>query len=222
MLFLADRIPSASHSEGKPLLFRRRLGNRPMTMLPAVLLLAGLNGAAESVPALPAQESPAGSSELKVSNRRHHQAALRLGEATRSGRHEIVIPMHFVAPLEETVGNVRAELVLPGPWKFQKAELPEASRWKVSVRQRKQQGEGASPQTVLALTFSAGSRAILTGILGLLQLASSEEDAAVPSLKVAKLETSPPVPEVVGPGASAPLPQVPPVNPAQTCFFFSH
>ncbi|MBI4444217.1 MAG: hypothetical protein HY649_12705 [Acidobacteria bacterium] len=193
-----------------------------MTILTAVLLLVGLMGAAESVTAWPAQESPTASSGQEVSNRQHHKAALHLGEATRSGRYEIVIPLHFVAPLEETVGNVHAELVLPGPWKFQKAELPEQSRWKVSVRQRKQEREGATPQTVLELTFSAGSRAIVTGILGLLQLASTEEDAAVPSLEVAKLETSPPVQEVVGPEAASPLPQAPPVNPAQTCFFFSH
>ncbi|MBI4463704.1 MAG: hypothetical protein HY647_03270 [Acidobacteria bacterium] len=125
------------------------------------------------------------------------------------------------------MGEIRAKLVLPeGPWDFRKVELPEKAHWKVSVRQRKQagepEGESPPPQTLLELTFSAGSRAILSGMLGLLRISLPEEGTRPPHLTVAHLETSPPVPEVVGTDTPLPLPQGPPINPAVSCFFFTH
>ena len=189
-----------------------------------LLLLAVVLGTWQRL-ALAAQEETgkeAAETERKPGPSLHFAAMSRLPEG------EILIPLHFIAAPEETVGEIRLELRVPeGPWEFRKMELPEKSLWKVSVarRQRREEkgGEKPAPQTVWELTFSAGSRAIRNGWIGSLLFSVKGAGApAPPSLEVAKLETAPPVAEALGGDVPFALPDAPPINPAQTCFFFTH
>ena len=66
------------------------------------------------------------------------EAKLDFGEPARTREREAAIPVYFRAPQGEAVGSIRAEVAVPqGLWKFQKAEAPKGSWWKISARQKK-------------------------------------------------------------------------------------
>jgi len=99
---------------------------------------------------------------------------------------------------------------------------------KASAKERTARSGGVETR-VIEMDVSYGSRAIRNGTLGFLVFSlpatGSATDALPEELAVEKLETGPPVPELVSPGSAPrpmPLPSEPPLNPAQTCFFFSH
>ena len=94
------------------------------------------------------------------------EAKLDFGEPARTREREAAIPVYFRAPQGKAVGSIRAEVaVLQGLWKFQKAESPKGSWWKISARQKKpaakEEPAKAGRFLVMELSISAGSRAIL-------------------------------------------------------------
>ncbi len=159
------------------------------------------------------------------------ESALVLEKAIRSSQREAKVPVQFTAAAGETVGLIRAQVMVPpGPWRFRKLALPKGSRLKASAKEKKPvetSGETkTSGQTVIEFSFSSGSRAIPNGLIGYLQFSLSEPEAELPeSLLLARLETFPPESEaepVASSEDSLPLPAEPPLNPIQSCFFFSH
>jgi hypothetical protein len=155
---------------------------------------------------------------------------LQLGDATRSRDRDATIPLIFTPRRGEPAGTVRAELTLPvGPWRFQRAEAPPRSGWKVSARQRRQTSPGTAPApetTLIELNIAAGSRALPGGLVGYLRFRLDERSSPLPAgVTVGKWETEPPAIEVVGPGSPAEFPSPstdPSLSPTVTCFFFTH
>ena len=153
---------------------------------------------------------------------------LQLGDPTRSRDRDATIPLIFTPRRGEPAGTVRAEVTLPqGPWRFQRAEAPPRSGWKVSARQRRpSQGSAATPgTTTIELDISAGSRALPGGLLGYLRFRLEERSSSLPAgLTVGKLETEPPAIEVAAPPpAEFPgLSTDPSLSPSVACFFFTH
>ena len=170
-----------------------------------------------------------------ASEARSSESKLELGKSSQAANRKISLPLHFTAAEGETVGSIRAEIVVPeGDFEFDRVVLPKDSRLKVSAKKRKEaskdNGRERTRQTVIEATFSAGSRAIRNGLIGFLQLDVSQQGKAepapeLPGITIRKLETSPPEPELLmGEPASLPpsLPSEPPTNPAVGCFFFTH
>lgn len=173
--------------------------------------------------------------EGATSETRSSESKLELGKSSQAAGRKISLPLHFTAAEGETVGNIRAEIVVPeGDFEFDRVSLPKDSPLKVSAKKRKEESkdnEGKrTRQTVIEATFSAGSRAIRNGLIGFLQLDISklgraESAPKIPGITVRKLETSPPEPELLmGEPSQRPLsmPSEPPTNPAVGCFFFTH
>jgi hypothetical protein len=152
------------------------------------------------------------------------------GDPTRSRDRDAVIPLIFTPRRDEPAGTIRVELTLPsGPWRFQRAEAPPRSGWKISSRQRRLPAQGsAAPaeSTLIELNISAGSKALPGGLIGYLRFRLQDRDSPLPAgVTVGKLETEPPAFEVVAPQAPAGFPGLsndPSLNPTVTCFFFGH
>ena len=173
--------------------------------------------------------------EEEASGTRISESKLELGKAGHAAGRENSFPLHFTAAEGETVGVIRAEIVVPeGDFEFDRLSLPKDSRLKVSTKNKKEESKNRegkrAQQTVIEATFSAGSRAIRNGLIGYLQLVVSRQGRAesarkIPDITIRKLETSPPVPELLmGAPSSRPpsLPADPPSSPAVGCFFFTH
>ncbi len=173
--------------------------------------------------------------EGATSETRSSESKLELGKSSQAAGRKISLPLHFTAAEGETVGSIRAEIVVPeGHFEFDRVSLPKDSPLKVSAKKRKEESkdnEGKrTRQTVIEATFSAGSRAIRNGLIGFLQLDISklgraESAPKIPGITVRKLETSPPEPELLMGEPSQRLlsmPAEPPTNPAVGCFFFTH
>ncbi len=176
--------------------------------------------------------------EEEASGTRISESILELGKAGHAAGRENSFPLHFTAAVGETVGVIRAEIVVPeGDFEFDRVVLPKDSRLKVSTKKRNEESEKSKDnegertrQTVIETTFSAGSRAIRNGLIGFLQLDVSRQGKAeavpkLPGITIRKLETSPPEPELLmgEPTSRSPsLPSEPPANPAVGCFFFTH
>ena len=159
------------------------------------------------------------------------EAKLDFGEPARTREREAAIPVYFRAPQGKAVGSIRAEVAVPQSlWKFQKAEAPKGSWWKISARQKKpaakEEPAKAGRFLVMELRISAGSRAIREGLIGHLRFRSVQSGSPLPGpLEVRKLEVSPPTaepPETEPPANLPPMTDEPPLNPAQGCFFFTH
>ena len=175
--------------------------------------------------------------ERVASEARSSESKIELGKSSQSAGRKISLPLHFTAAEGETVGSIRAEIVVPeGHYEFDRVVLPKGSRLKVSAKKRKEEskdndneGKGTR-QTVIEATFSAGSRAIRDGLIGFLQLEVSklgraESAPKLPGITIRKLKTSPPEPELLMGEPSQrplPMPSEPPTNPAVGCFFFTH
>jgi hypothetical protein len=154
------------------------------------------------------------------------ESKLVLGKPASSAERTIAIPLFFTAAEGETVGRIQAQIDLPeGGWKFGKAEPPKNSHLQVTAKQRMEEagkrGEKSVRHAVIELSISAGSHAIRNGLIGYLQFSLPEMGTPpTGSPTVAKLETSPPVPEGA---AEKPLPlPTEPIPPVVGCFFFSH
>ncbi len=173
--------------------------------------------------------------EGATSETRSSESKLELGKTSQAAGREISLPLHFTAAEGETVGSIRAEIVVPeGHFEFDRVLLPKDSRLKVSAKKRKEESkdnEGKrTRQTVIEATFSAGSRAIRNGLIGFLQLDISklgraESAPKIPGITIRKLETSPPEPELLMSEPSQrpfSMPSEPPTSPAVGCFFFTH
>jgi hypothetical protein len=148
--------------------------------------------------------------------------------AGRPGRGFVGFPMEFTAAPGETIGAIRAELVVPqGGSKLLKVELPPGSRLKVSVRQQKPDkgGKAKRGEAALELNFSAGQHAIRDGLIGTLQFSLPALEGPAPQApRLLLLGTSPPQIVEATPSSEAPseLPPGPVANPSVGCFFFSH
>ncbi len=173
--------------------------------------------------------------EGAASEARSSESKIELGKSSQSAGRKLSLPLHFTAAEGETVGSIRAEIVVPeGHFEFDRVVLPNDSRLKVSAKKRREESkdnEGEpTRQTVIEATFSAGSRAIRNGLLGFLQLDVSNQGRReavpkIPGITIRKLETSPPEPELLmGEPSQRPfsMPSEPPTNPAVGCFFFTH
>ncbi len=175
--------------------------------------------------------------EEVASETRSSGSKLELGKSSQTAGRKLSLPLHFTAAEGESVGSIRAEIVVPeGHFEFDRVVLPKASRLKVSAKKRTEESkdkdnEGKpTRQTVIEATFSAGSRAIRNGLIGFLQLDVSklgraESDPKIPGITIRKLETSPPEPELLmGEPSQRPfsMPSEPPTSPAVGCFFFTH
>ena len=175
--------------------------------------------------------------EWAVTETRSSESKLELGKSSQSAGRKISLPLHFTAAEGETVGSIRAGIVVPeGHFEFDRVVLPKDSRLKVSAKKRNEESKDKDTegkptrQTVIEATFSAGSRAIRNGLIGFLQLDVSklgraESAPKIPGITIRKLETSPPEPELLmGAPSSRPpsLPADPPSSPAVGCFFFTH
>ena len=154
---------------------------------------------------------------------------LRPGEAARSRDRDAMVPLIFTPHPDEPAGSIRVEMTLPsGPWKFQRAEAPPRSEWKVSARQRRQPPqESETPAvTTLDLNISAGSKTLPEGLIGYLRFRLEERGSPLPAgITVGKLEAEPPAIEVVAPRSPGEFPGLsndPSLSPTVTCFFFSH
>ena len=171
----------------------------------------------------------------EASGKRISESKLELGKAGHAAGRENSFPLHFTAAEGETVGVIRAEIVVQeGDFEFDRLSLPKDSRLKISTKKRNEENKNLegqrARQTVIEATFSAGSRAIRNGLIGYLQLGVSRQGRAksareIPDINIRKLETSPPEPELLmGAPSSQPssLSADPPSNPAVGCFFFTH
>jgi hypothetical protein len=148
---------------------------------------------------------------------------LRLGDPSRSRDRDARVPLVFTPRRGEPAGTIRVELTLPsGPWKFDRAEAPPRSGWKVSARQRRQ----SATLTTIELNVSADNKAVPEGLVGYLRFRLEQRDSPLPSgITVGELETEPPAIEVVAPGSPGGFPGLsndPSLNPTVTCFIFSH
>lgn len=154
------------------------------------------------------------------------QSKLSLGEAAPRGDREIAIPLHLAAAPNETVGRIRAEVLVPeGPWEFKRMELPKDAGWKASAKERSEIEAGSGErQTWIELVMDAGSRAIPDGLLGHLSFSLRGTENQRPSgLAIRKLEVWPPETEIVeNPEPLAPPSELPIPNPQVGCFFFTH
>ena len=171
----------------------------------------------------------------ETSGTRISESKLELGEAGHAVGRENSFPLHFTAAEGETVGVIRAEIVVQeGDFEFDRLSLLKDSRLKVSTKKRNEESENPegkrARQTVIEATFSSGSRAIRNGLIGYLQFGVSrqgrvESARKIPDITIRKLETSPPEPELLMGAPSSqpsPLSAEPPTSPAVGCFFFTH
>ena len=216
------------------MIFRRTASFPNDWVLALVAVFAVHSGAgAETMPragASPGLQAAGNSASQQDVDERGPAPGLRMGEATRSRDRDAMIPLIFTPPRDEPAGTVRVELTLPsGPWRFQRAEAPPRSGWKVSARQRRQPPQGsAAPAetTLLELNLSAGSKALPEGLVGYLRFRLEERSSPLPAgITVGKLETDPPAIEVVAPQSPEGFPGLstdPSLSPTVTCFFFSH
>lgn len=187
----------------------------------ALFVTAGKLSAATTAPQQAAEDSSDQAPEAGQA-----QSKLSLGEAAPRGDREIVIPLHLAAAPSETVGRIRAEVLVPeGPWEFKRVELPKEAGWKASAKERREKVAGSEGrQTWIELSMDAGSRAIPDGRIGHLSFSLRGTGNQKPSgLTIRKLEVLPPEPEVLrtyeplAPPSELPIP-----SPQQACFFFTH
>jgi hypothetical protein len=152
-------------------------------------------------------------------------STLEIGTARREPGQVIAIPLELTSGPHQSVGTIQAELnVKEGPWKFQKAKLPEGSRGTISAKTRRS-AEGGSG-FVLELEISAGNREIGDGVAGYLTFSTNDSSTSEIPITVGRLDTFPPGTE---PGeteqksAGSELPSTPDAAaPTPACFFFTH
>ncbi len=205
----------------------------PLTLL-TLMTMAVVPGpqAALAVALFPPAELQA---EGTASEARSSESKIEMGKTSQSAGRKMSLPMHFTAAEGETVGSIRAEIVVPeGHYEFDRVLLAKDSRLKVSAKKRNEESKDVegkrTRQTVIETTFSAGSRAIRNGLIGFLQLDVAKQGRAASSrmisgITIRKIETSPPEPELlVGEPSQRPFPMPPdpPASPAVGCFFFTH
>ena len=154
---------------------------------------------------------------------------LRLGPQRRVAPNRVAVALEITPAKDAKVREMRAEILLPpGPWRFRKAEAPEGSGLKISVRQRREE-QTASPgekraSTVLALVISGGKAELTAGQAGELSFSLDGPETALPiPLQIRKLESfsaesksADELPPLKPPTMN------PPANPVPTCFFFTH
>ena len=165
--------------------------------------------------------------QRKAESRLTLQAA-RLGGASGRDQRIVSYPMEFRAGEGETVGAIRALVLMPGAgWKFLRAEMAPGSRLKASIQQHKRnRDQTRNLGESVEVNINAGAQVIRNGIIGVLQftvrLADSREPSTSPVIRI--LSTSPPQTEQVRKSAEAPFDLSPsaPANPNVSCFFFSH
>jgi hypothetical protein len=154
-------------------------------------------------------------------------STLEIGAARRDPGQVISIPLEFSSGPHESVGLIDAELdVKEGPWKFQKARLPEGSHGKISAKPRRAK-DSAGGSFVIQLEISSGSREIGDGVVGYLTFSTSDSSTSEIPVTLGKLETYPPESESEQPqrraGAPSELPSTPDeATPSPSCFFFTH
>lgn len=189
-------------------------------------LAPGLARAGQAVPE--AAQAPGSRATGPNSEEPATRPSLRFGDPTRPRAREATIPIHFAPRREQPVGSVWADITIPsGPWRFQRADAPPRSGWRVSAT-RKRQTARASPSTAapteLELTVTAGRRAIPEGLLGYLRFRLDAADSPLPSgLSVTKIETAVPDPDAAQtPTSFPPLFSDPTLTPGVACFFFTH
>ena len=176
-----------------------------------------------SAGALPRLQAAGDSASQQSTDERDAEPGLRLGEPSRSRDRDAIIPLLFTPLRDKTTGTLRVELTLPsGPWRFQRAEAPPRSGWKVSARQRRE----SDGKATIELNVSSGSKPLPEGLIGYLRLRLDERESPLPSgLTIGRLETEPPAIEVVAPRSPSGFPGLsndPSLSPTVTCFIFSH
>ena len=172
---------------------------------------------------LPLLQDEGSSAAEKQAEKPETQAQLSLGDADRSRDRDAMVPLLFAPRPNNPVGDIQAEIQVPsGPWRFQRAEAPPRSEWKVSGRQRRDSDDTAT----IELNIISSGKHLPKGLLGYLRFRLDDRESPLPSgLAIGKLQTFPPAIEVVAPGSSGGLPGFsndPTLTPTITCFFFSH
>ena len=198
----------------------------PWLLALAAVFAVHSDAAAETIlraGASPGIQAAGDSASHQNADERDAQPELRLGEPSRSRDRDATIPLFFMPRPNDPVGDIRAEVVLPsGPWRFQRAEAPRRSEWKVSTRQRRE----SDVKATIELNVSSGSKPLPEGLIGYLRLRLDERESPLPSgLTIGRLETEPPAIEVVAPRSPSGFPGLsndPSLSPTVTCFIFSH
>jgi hypothetical protein len=183
----------------------------------SAVLIAGM--APRTAVASPAQEAGSGAAAAAA----HPQ--LRLGSQQRSSKDVIAVPLELVLPDGAKVHWVRTEIELgSGPWKFRKADKPQGSDLKVSVRQRTQQrptvGRGREKVTAISISVSSGEQGLPAGAVAVLNFSLENRESGPLPLTIRESEF------VQNASAHTPMLEPPskdtPVNPTAGCFFFTH
>jgi hypothetical protein len=191
----------------------------PKRCLAAVLLFVGIPGGAFASPPVQSEQRPV----------RDAAPRLVLGEPTRAGKDQVLVPVHFSLAEGERVGQIRAEIIIPeGPWRFRKVEVSKGSSLKSSAKQHREErtdSQGNKHRVgVIILSLSAGRNAISNGQIAQLYFSLERADSPISvPLAIRSFQTIPPEPETArDEPILEPPPADPPMNPATTCFFFAH
>ena len=176
-------------------------------------------------PAKETGESSAEESQASDSSAKKPSSTLEIGTARRDPGQVLAIPLEFTSGPHQSVGTIQAELhVKEGPWKFQKAKLPEGSHGTISAKPGKAASGGGF---VIKLEISAGNREIGDGVAGYLTFSINDSATSEIPVTVGRLDTFPPGVEPGDtPQTSAGGTELPPApdsdKPTPGCFFFTH
>lgn len=200
------------------------LSSRMLALLAITALQSGFDaGAVVWTGTLPVPQASGNSTSQRDAEEQEAPPRLRLGDPARSRDRDATIPLLFTPRPNDPIGTIQAEVALPsGPWRFQRAEAPPRSAWKVSARQRRESDSTAT----LELNISSGSKPLPEGLIGYLRFRLDGRESPLPSgLTIGKLGTEPPAIEVVAPRPPSGFPGLsndPSLSPTVTCFIFSH
>jgi hypothetical protein len=170
--------------------------------------------------------SPAEASQPPNSAPKEPGSTLEIGTEQKEPGLVIAVPLEFTSGPHQSVGTIEAELnVKEGPWKFQRAKLPEGSPGKISAKPKRSVGSGGG--FVIELEISAGDQEIEDGVAGYLTFSTNDAATSEIPVTVGRLDTFPPG---IGPGETeqksaggSELPSTPDAAaPAPSCFFFTH